>query len=326
MQMRIRKARKKNQWEKDDLKARMVLGVGFLLLVFCAVWGEFSRQVREIGSRNTAAAEMNGWILGELKEAMGLDAGSDAAEEKWLFAGNTVLGEKHIEMKTEMEGGVTDRQKQFLEELERQIAVQSLHQAARQLWEERDELQAVWNAGGQRVLYVKDGEMLTSMTGMGLAVRGDGICFYGNFYQGMPEGVCTAIRYLNRQGTMSAYEYSMGIWRAGRMDGLGMTGKCRFSVDGKGQTLEEQVSGVFQADRMDGQLTYQQIDRRGRTRWWEIAAEEGKTCLDKRWVLEENLAEYRLLSERDDAALFVLPQNQTEQIWWENRVPWVAEP
>lgn len=293
MQTGIRKAGKKNrrEWEKDDLKAGMVLGVGFLLLVFCTVWGEFSRQAREMESRNTTA-EIN----------------------------------KHTSAKTGTEEGLTDRQKLFLGELERQIAVQSLHQAAKQLWEKRDELQAVWNAGRQQVLYVKDGEMFASMTGMGLALRDDGICFYGNFYQGMPEGVCTAIRYLDGQGTLPVYEYSMGIWRAGRMDGLGMTGKCRVSPDGKGQALEEQVSGVFLADRLDGKLTYQQIDRQGRTRWWEIAAEEGRTCLDKRWVLEENLAEYRLFSERDNAALFVLPQNQVEQIWWENRVPWVEEP
>lgn len=272
-------------WKADDWKAFFVLTGGMILLTISALLGEIHRR-NKLGTVNREAGK----------------AVFSSAEDV----------------------GFPREQREFLSHLEEFISGASVHQAAKRLAEDRQQLRAIRETAGQifgeEVLYFYDGRFVSSFSGMGLAIREDDVCFYGNFRNGRPEGVCTAIACGDEES--SGYEYSMGIWKNGQMEGLGITGKYSWDEDRKEEGLEEQISGVFQKDRLDGKLTYEQVDAKGRSCWWEITAEEGKTCLDPRWAFWQPLGEYRLLSEREERAFFVVPQNLLEQVWWENRVPW----
>lgn len=277
--------RKPENWKADDWKAFLVLVGGFILLAVCAFLGERHRRNK----------------LGTVNREVGKAVFSSA------------------------EGtGISREQREFLQKLEEFIAGVSVHQAAERLKADGEQLREIREAArqvsGEEILYFSDGAFVSSLNGMGLAIREDNVCFYGNFQDGKPEGVCTAIACSEEEAP--GYAYSMGIWKNGQMEGLGITGKYSWDNEGEAQRLEEQTSGVFQADRLDGWLTYEQIDAQGRSCWWKITADEGKTCLDQRWMFWKPLGEYRLLSEREERAFFVVPQNLLEQVWWENRVPW----
>lgn len=214
----------------------------------------------------------------------------------------------------------------FLIELEENIGRENIHQAARQLEEKWENLEEIFaEMPSEVILYIEKGRLVDSLEGMGLAVRGDKTCFYGNFQKGKPEGVCTAISCKGGFG----YQYSMGIWKDGQMEGLGITGNVYLNrkdslADQK--ITEDQISGIFFEDKLDGSFSYQQIDGRGADRWWAITAHQGRTCLDKRWRFKEEMAEYSLLSEKEEGAVFIVPKNEMHKVWWKNRVPWEELP
>lgn len=310
-------------WEADKKKAVFVLAGGFFLLVYSAVLGEVHRR-----SNPTSVS---------------------LAEEN---AGKVFLAQEQLEY-------LAQEELEFLQQLESFLAGASIHQAAWQLGQEEKELQKLWNTvekmGGQEIIYVRDGKPVLQLEGMGLALRKDQVCFYGNFHHGKPEGVCSAIAWPDSEEPGYDYSYSMGLWKDGQMEGLGITGSYSWkpgeSKSGAGkfgeretgggktdgskskegragesrQGVEEQVSGIFLNDRLDGRLTYEQVNAQGSSFWWEITAEGGKTCLDTRWRFLPGLGEYRLLSEKERRGFFVVPENRLEEVWWENRVPWNEE-
>lgn len=277
-------------WEADKKKAVFVLVGGFFLLVYSAVLGEVHRRNNQT---SVSLAEEN--------------------------AGKVFLVQEQLE---------------YLQKLESFLAGASIHQAAWQLGQEEEELQKLWSTveemGGQEIIYVRDGKPVLQLEGMGLALRKDQVCFYGNFHRGKPEGVCSAIAWPDSEESGYGYSYSMGLWKDGQMEGLGITGSYSWkpgeSKSGENrQGMEEQVSGIFLNDRLDGRLTYEQVNAQGSSCWWEITAEGGKTCLDTRWSFLPGLGEYRLLSEKERRGFFVVPENRLEEVWWENRVPWKEE-
>lgn len=277
-------------WEADTKKAVFVLVGGFFLLVYSAVLGEVHRRNNQT---SVSLAEEN--------------------------AGKVFLVQEQLE---------------YLQKLESFFAGASIHQAAWQLGQEEEELQKLWSTvekmGGQEIIYVRDGKPVLQLEGMGLALRKDQVCFYGNFHRGKPEGVCSAIAWPDSEESGYGYSYSMGLWKDGQMEGLGITGSYSWkpgeSKSGENrQGMEEQVSGIFLNDRVDGRLTYEQVNAQGSSCWWEITAEGGKTCLDTRWSFLPGLGEYRLLSEKERRGFFVVPENRLEEVWWENRVPWKEE-
>ncbi len=277
-------------WEADKKKAVFVLVGGFFLLVYSAVLGEVHRRNNQT---SISLAEEN--------------------------AGKVFLVQEQLE---------------YLQKLESFLAGASIHQAAWQLGQEEEELQKLWNTvekmGGQEIIYIRDGKPVLQLEGMGLALRKDQVCFYGNFHRGKPEGVCSAIAWPESEESGYGYSYSMGLWKDGQMEGLGITGSYSWkpgeSKSGENrQGMEEQVSGIFLNDRLDGRLTYEQVNAQGSSCWWEITAEGGKTCLDTRWSFLPGLGEYRLLSEKERRGFFVVPENRLEEVWWENRVPWKEE-
>lgn len=297
-------------WEADKKKAVFVLVGGFFLLVYSAVLGEVHRRNNQT---SVSLAEEN--------------------------AGKVFLAQEQLE---------------YLKQLESFLAGASIHQAAWQLGQEEEELQKLWNTvekmGGQEIIYIRDGKPVLQLEGMGLVLRKDKVCFYGNFHRGKPEGVCSAIAWPDSEEPGYGYSYSMGLWKDGQMEGLGITGSYSWkpgeSKSGEGkwgekkfggskfkegkagesrQGVEEQVSGIFLNDRLNGRLTYEQVNAQGSSCWWEITAEGGKTCLDTRWRFLPGLGEYRLLSEKERRGFFVVPENRLEEVWWENRVPWKEE-
>lgn len=297
-------------WDRDSRKACLVLVGGFFVLVLSAFWGELRRRdalttVFLEGEYNTEA------FLAEECDTEAFLAEEHDAEA--FFAGEY-----------DAEAFLAQEQWEDLQQLEIFMAGASIHQAAVWLRREEKQLQKLREAAeeitGQEVLYIGDGKVVSLLEGMGFALLRDGVFFYGNFQKGRPEGVCTAIAWTEGEG--ADYVYSMGLWRDGQMEGLGITGRYVQREGEKTPGFQEQISGIFQKDRLEGRLTYEQVNARGRSCWWEITAREGKTCLDERWSFRPGLGEYRLLSEKEKRACFVIPQNLLEQVWWKNRVPW----
>lgn len=295
--------KKVKTWKAEDWKACLVLVGGFFVLTVSTVLGEVHR--REAGERENQS-------FSKVSSSEALFFQESGRSGDWMS------GNLHERMMLEQE------QVKFLRQFEAAMAGASVHQAAGQLNQEKNHLQemltVIGKITGQEVLYLSRGEIVLSLDGMGLAICADNTCFYGNFCDGKPDGVCTAIACLD--GEDFSYVYSMGIWEDGQMEGLGITGRYYQKKNEQKSGLEEQISGVFQNDCLNGRLTYEQIDDQGRSCWWEMMAEGGKTCLDQRWVFWEGLGEYRLSSEKEERAFFVLPESFFKQVRWKNQVPW----
>lgn len=275
------------KWGADEKKACTVICGGFLFLLLCTFLGEWKREKNAEHLMRTEAVFQ--------------------AEQKTLVTPSNAYQHLLIELEEKMEG-------------------ENIHQAAEQLrkeWEKMEELFA--QMPKKSILYAEKGNIVDSLEGMGLAIREDKTCFYGSFYQGKPQGVCTAVSCKNRFG----YQYSAGTWKAGQMEGPGITGNvCLTGKDSltDRKIAKEQVFGMFSEDKLDGSFTYRQTDAQGADRWWTMTAQKGRTCLDKRWSFKEEIEEYRLLSETEGNVMFVVPKNEMHNIWWKNRVSWEDAP
>lgn len=274
------------EWGPDNRKSCSVLVGGLLLLVVCGLLGE-------VRNRDSS------WVP--------LSSVQPGADSSRLSASA---------------GPLTEEQDRFLWELELTVAASTVEEAAKVLARSQETLNQIFQQlDPETILYVQphQGDQ-NHQTRMTMAFPAADLCFFGSFRDGSPDGICTAI--LCQHGAGSGYRYSMGIWKNGKMEGFGLTGTCSWSAGTGEQPRESRIVGVFQQDKLDGSLTYLNRNPSGRLDQWQITAEEGRTSLDGRWSFHKELAEYHLPSESGGNSIFLMPENQILQVWWENLVKW----
>ena len=105
---------------------------------------------------------------------------------------------------------------------------------------------------GARYLY--DGRSFSqSMEGEGLVLTMPKTLYYGTFKGGRPEGECTALQVVELDAPR--YDYSQGLWKDGKMEGLGHTGYCYYETSPEGEARDVCKTGRFSGDRLEGEVT-----------------------------------------------------------------------
>lgn len=289
------------EWGPDNRKSCSVLVGGLLLLTVCGLLGE---------ARNRDS------------QLVPMSSVQELFVQEPLFPVPSVQPEADSSRLYASGGRLTEEQDRFLSELELTVAASTVEEAAKVLVRSQETLNRIFQQlDPETILYVQShqGDQ-NHQTHMTMAFPAANLCFYGSFRDGSPDGICTAI--LCQTGARPGYRYSMGIWKNGKMEGFGLTGTCSWS-DGTGeQPKESRIVGVFQQDKLDGNLTYLNRNPSGWLDQWQITAKEGRISLDERWSFQKELAEYHLPSESGGNSVFLMPENQILQVWWENLVKW----
>ncbi|MFR5601025.1 MAG: hypothetical protein ACLTKI_01065 [Lachnospiraceae bacterium] len=124
-----------------------------------------------------------------------------------------------------------------------------------QLWTLLDKTLA-----GEICLY--DGEQMhRTVEGKGMVFRKAGTLFFGEFKDGKPEGQCQAIQAVVLDAPR--YDYSIGVWKNGKMEGEGIIGYDYYEGIQGGLTRETQKEGMFREDLMEGDLIYTSVNAEG---------------------------------------------------------------
>ncbi|MEG2700208.1 MAG: hypothetical protein RR995_03350 [Hungatella sp.] len=198
---------------------------------------------------------------------------------------------------------------------------ENMQEAAKILHENEPTLQYLYGQvlEGKRYLY-RDGVLSEELSGTGLVLKQPFSIFYGEFQDGYPQGEGTALQVIQLDALR--YDYSVGSFEKGKMEGQGMVGYSYYEGIQGEENQSVQKEGTFVQDRMEGDLAYRTINSEGVTTIWDIKAENGKTKIDERWVHEEKKQDYYLPATQDNSRAYVLPESDLEEVRWRNMLLW----
>lgn len=216
---------------------------------------------------------------------------------------------------------LSEEEELLLKELLRLMESGALDRAATVMDENEETLREVIlvTFGGRRYLYGAEG-ICEEIEGRGMVLTSPSVLFYGNFADGVPEGRVTALQEVVLEAPR--YDYSIGEWSGGRMNGYGVTGYFYYKGSGELDGRKTERAGIFAEDRLEGTFRYTVVDRNGDSTTWNIDAKDGVTCLDERWRHEEEKSEYYLPAQGEEGHLYVLKAGMAEEVLWKNRIVW----
>ena len=144
--------------------------------------------------------------------------------------------------------------------------------------------------------------------------------FYGKYVDGKPDGECHAIQAMILDEPR--YTYAEGIWAAGKMNGEGKTGYHYYQSAPDSGFIMAEKSGAYEDNLLDGEFLYQTESLTGEKLSWKIEAKEGVTVINERWSHYPLRSEYMLGSEENSARAYVLSEEKTTAILWNNLILW----
>lgn len=172
---------------------------------------------------------------------------------------------------------------------------------------------------GRRFLY--DGKGAKEVIeGKGIVLTSPSTVFYGNFKNGAPRGMAVAMREIVLGAPR--YDYSIGFWKQGKMNGEGVSGYFYYKGAGENDGLKTEKTGMFQDDLMEGEVRYTSIDGSGDSATWILNVKEGAAQIDDRWKLRESQNEYFLPAENDSSHGYVVKKSDMGGKIWINRIQW----
>lgn len=293
---------------KNGFYRRAALTAGLLLILFAGLLSpadgggkmepaETEPAGMETAGRKTVGRETAETETSEMKTSRQAD--SVVSPQTHLTEAQTLLLDKLLSL---MESGELDRAASVMSESE---------EALREL--------ILVTFGGHRQLYSEEG-ISGELEGRGIVLKSPSVIFYGNFAEGVPEGQVTALQEIVLE--VPRYDYSIGVWSGGRMNGDGVTGYFYYKGTGELDGRKTERAGTFIDDRLDGAFRYTSIDRDGDSTTFIIRAENGVTILDEHWKYEAKKGEYHLPAQGEETHLYVLKADLAEEVLWKNRIVW----
>ena len=236
-----------------------------------------------------------------------------------------------VPQETEQQSGEASEKPQLKPEEER--AMKELYQAlesegleagARILIEKEEIFASLFyeTLEGKRRLF--NGESFAAGTeGEGMVLTSSATVFKGTFGPEGPEGNGLALRAFLLE--KPRYDYSVGVWERGKMNGPGETGYCYYEGAPEGEPEEVTREGTFRDDRMEGEVLYTTVSPEEGQTSWEIQTEGGRVILDERWLPDEAGGLYHLPSLRDEGKVYAISPEEAESPSWGNLLIWGEE-
>lgn len=168
------------------------------------------------------------------------------------------------------------------------------------------------------------GVMKDEADGHGLVFQRAGTIFYGDFKDGKPSGQCVALQAITLDEGVR-YDYSVGTWTDGVMDGAGECGYDYYegvTGDGAKKTVKK---GNFADDLMEGEISYTSVNGEGESTSWTMTVENGVIVPDARWISDtsdDGTPVFRLMADTDDVHAYVVEADAMEEVRWKNMIEW----
>lgn len=168
------------------------------------------------------------------------------------------------------------------------------------------------------------GVMKDEADGHGLVFQRAGTIFYGDFKDGKPSGQCVALQAITLDDGVR-YDYSVGTWTDGVMDGAGECGYDYYegvTGDGAKKTVKK---GNFADDLMEGEISYTSVNGDGESTSWTMTVENGVIVPDARWISDtsdDGTPVFRLMADTDDVHAYVVEADAMEEVRWKNMIEW----
>ena len=172
---------------------------------------------------------------------------------------------------------------------------------------------------GEKWLY--DGSRFSQeIQGDGMVLTSSAAVFKGSFQNGYPQGNGLALQAFHME--KPRYDYTVGFWEQGKMNGTGETGYCYYKGAPEGETTEVARRGNFKEDRMDGMVRYTTFSRQEGKTSWDIQIQDGKILLDQRWSYDGAAGDYHLSSSQEDGKVYAVKPEEIEEALWVNLLVW----
>ena len=168
------------------------------------------------------------------------------------------------------------------------------------------------------------GVMKDEADGHGLVFQRAGTIFYGDFKDGKPSGQCVALQAITLDEGVR-YDYSVGTWTDGVMDGAGECGYDYYegvTGDGAKKTVKK---GNFADDLMEGEISYTSVNGDGESTSWTMTVENGVIVPDARWISDtsdDGTPVFRLMADTDDVHAYVVEADAMKEARWKNMIEW----
>ena len=282
------------RWKKSSGKSgiKMCIAAGFLAVFCCVLAGRhgFREKADPVPEMVNEPAEEAVLPVSAEEEEL-LSALYAAMEQGSLRAAARILNENETEFRAMVQETLGGKQYCYYEET---------------------------GADGRNIHRLEEAVPEGKMHGLVLTRFNTAFC--GDFRNGKPEGKCTAVQAMVLKEPR--YTYAAGTWAEGRMNGEGVTGYCYYeNVPESGFVMTEKA-GIYLDNLLDGEFTYTTESAKGERLSWNIEAEKGVTVLSERWAHSEDRKEYMLPSNEDASRAYVLKEDQTGSVLWNNLILW----
>lgn len=232
---------------------------------------------------------------------------------------NTVPSEAPVE--PEPEPMVSDEELALLKTVEEKMEDGRFQEAARILNNHEEEFRTLfYETLDRKPCLYRDGVITDRLEGEGLVLKKSNKVFYGTFADELPQGELTALQAVVYE--TPRYDYSIGVWKDGCMEGDGVTGYCYYDGADVNEAVEVEKKGRFHQNLLDGEMVYRSRNAAGEVCSWVFEASEGVTVLDDRWSFDEETNEYHLLSEEDSTHALTISRDEAGQAKWGNTIIW----
>ncbi len=215
---------------------------------------------------------------------------------------------------------LTRDQKDLLDLLAEYIGGGEYEKAARLMLSQSEALSELYYVTMEEKRYLyRDGVLTKEIGGEGLVLARSSLLFLGEFSGGRPEGKCVAFQAVEIDG--ARYDYASGEWKAGRMNGEGEEGYCRYEGAGE-ENRSLTRSGTFRDDRMNGQMLLTTVNAQGEEAGWTMQAENGVLVIDGAWQYDSSQDSYLLPSDGDASHAYTVPADSVSEPYFQNLLTW----
>ncbi len=215
---------------------------------------------------------------------------------------------------------LTRDQKDLLELLAEYTGSGEYEKAARLMLSQSEALSELYYVTMEEKRYLySDGKLTKELEGEGLVLARSSLVFFGEFSAGLPEGKCVAFQAVEIDSPR--YDYALGEWKAGRMNGEGEEGYCCYEGAGE-ENRSLTRRGTFKDDRMSGEVLLTTVNAQGEESSWTMQAEDGVLVIDDAWQYDSAQDAYLLPSDGDAAHAYTVSADSISEPYFQNLLLW----
>lgn len=142
--------------------------------------------------------------------------------------------------------------------------------------------------------------------------------YYGYIKNSLPNGEGNIINAY--AADYNRYNYSLGNWVDGKLNGVGESGSAAFGEFPENTTTLYAIKGDFTDDILNGEIQLDITDEKGQTNTYLLNSYEGISVIDEKLFHNEAMARYELSSLEDESQKYSIKDAEINDKKWINKV------